>query len=433
MNNAWSATRPLLLGLFALLVLFGGFMAWATITQISGAIIAPGRIEVDQNRQVVQHPTGGVVAEIFVDEGAVVEAGDVLVQLDIEQMESQLTIIEGQLFELMARRGRLEAERDGDDDVRFDAELIDVSALDPNVKELTDGQRNLFHARNESVANEIEQIGQQRAQIINQIEGIEAQESALATQLDLIKEELASQQSLLDRGLAQASSVLALRRQDASLQGQIGELAASKAQARERISELSVQELQLATQRREEAITRLRDLRYQELELVEQRVALKAEIGRQAIRAPVSGIVYNLRVQTPRSVIRSADPVLFIIPQDRPLVIATRVDPLHIEQVNPGQEVNLRFSALDQRTTPELKGQVTLVSADAFEDENRSGLTYYRAEIVLNPGEVDRLPDGQVLIPGMPVEAFLRTDDRTPLAYLVKPLSDYFRRAFRET
>ena len=433
MNDKWSARAPLFLGVFGLVVLFGGFMAWATITLISGAIIAPGRIEVDQNRQIVQHPSGGVVSEIFVQEGDVVQAGDILVQLDTEQMASQLAIIEGQLFELMARRGRLQAERDGAEDVEFDDELIEVAAQDPNVAELSDGQRNLFLARNESVENEIEQLQQQRAQIQNQIGGFQAQEEALATQLELIKEELANQQSLLDRGLAQASSVLALRRQEASLNGQLGELAANTAQARERISELSIQELQLSTRRREEAITRLRDLRYQELELVEQRAALKADLERQAIRAPVSGIVYNLRVQTLRSVIRAADPVLFLIPQDRPLVIATRVDPIHIDQIVPGQSVNLRFSALDQRNTPELQGQVTLVSADAFEDENRSGLTYYRAEIVLDAGEIDRLPEGQVLIPGMPVEAFIRTDDRTPLAYLVKPLADYFNRAFRES
>lgn len=433
MNETWSARAPLVFGMFGLVVLFGGFMAWATITLISGAIIAPGRIEVDQNRQIVQHPTGGVVSEIMVQEGDVVEAGELLVQLDTEQMESQLAIIEGQLYELMARRGRLQAERDGAADVSFDDELIKVAADDADVLELAEGQRNLFLARNESVATEIEQLSQQRAQILNQIGGFESQEGALGTQLELIQEELASQQSLLDRGLAQASSVLALRRQEASLNGQLGELAANKAQARERISELSIEELQLSTRRREEAISRLRDLRYQELELVEQRAALKADIDRQAIRAPVSGIVYNLRVQTLRSVIRAADPVLFLIPQDRPLVIAARVDPIHIDQIVTGQAVNLRFSALDQRTTPELKGQVTLVSADAFEDENRSGLTYYRAEIVLDSGEIERLPDGQVLIPGMPVEAFIRTDDRTPLAYLVKPLADYFNRAFRES
>ena len=212
----------------------------------------------------------------------------------------------------------------------------------------------------------------------------------------------------------------------------MGELAASKAQAQERITELEIQELSLTTQRREEAITTLRDLRYRELEFVEQRSSLIADIERQLIRAPVSGIVYGLRVQTMRSVIRGADPVLYLVPQDRPLVIAARVDPIHIDQIVTGQAVNLRFSALDQRTTPELEGKVTLVSADAFEDE-QVGISYYRAEIILNPGEVEKLTNGQILIPGMPVEAFIRTADRSPLGYLIKPLADYFNRAFRES
>ncbi len=432
-DKTWSATRPILFGFFGLVVLFGGFMTWAVTSQISGAIIASGRIEVDQNRQVVQHPTGGVVAEIMVDEGDQVEAGQILVQLDDQQLQSQLTIVEGQLYELMARRGRLEAERDGTEDVNFEDELLAQGARDADVQDLINGQANLFLARNDSSAQAIEQLTQQRLQITNQIEGIVAQEDSLGEQLALIEQELESQQTLLDRGLAQASSVLALQRNAASLRGQLGELSAQKAQANVRIAEIGVEMVSLTTQRREEAITRLRDLRYRELEFVEQRAALITDIERQSIRAPASGIVYGLQVQTLRSVIRGADPVLYIVPQDRPLVIAARVEPIHIDQIATGQDVNLRFSALDQRKTPELKGQVTLVSADAFDDEQRSGLSYYRAEIVLNPGELARLQDGQVLIPGMPVEAFIRTADRSPLVYLVQPMMDYFNRAFRES
>ncbi|MEP3638627.1 MAG: HlyD family type I secretion periplasmic adaptor subunit [Paracoccaceae bacterium] len=431
-QNNWSAKAPVTIGMIGLVVFFGGFVAWAVITQISGAIIASGRIEVDQNRQIVQHPTGGVVSDIRVQEGDVVIAGDVLIELDKTQLVSQLAIVEGQLYELMARRGRLEAERDGKDELEFEDELLTGAQQNPDIEELVTGQSNLFFARRETSAREKEQMGQRRIQITNQIEGIDAQDVSLQEQLSLIQQELTSQQSLLDRGLAPAGTVLALQRQSASLGGQLGELAASKAQAQERITELEIQELSMTTQRREEAITTLRDLRYRELEFVEQRSSLIADIERQLIRAPVSGIVYGLRVQTMRSVIRGADPVLYLVPQDRPLVIAARVDPIHIDQIVTGQAVNLRFSALDQRTTPELEGKVTLVSADAFEDE-QVGISYYRAEIILNPGEVEKLTNGQILIPGMPVEAFIRTADRSPLGYLIKPLADYFNRAFRES
>lgn len=431
-DTRWSATVPVTLGFLGLVVLLGGFVAWATLTQIAGAIIAPGRIEVDQNRQIVQHPVGGVVSEIAVKEGDSVQAGDLLLQLDVRQLESTLSIVEGQLFELMARRGRLSAERDGRDTITFDAELLSLADTRPEIAELVEGQRNLFFARRDSVARQTEQLAQRADQTRNQIVGITAQEASLARQLELIEQELTAQQSLLDRGLTQASGVLALQRQSASLDGQLGELAAAKAQSEQRITEIEIEVLRLSSTRREEAISRLRDLRARELELVEERQSLLAEIEQMQIRAPVSGIVYGMRVQTLRSVVRGADPVLFLIPQDRPLVIAARVDPIHIDQIITGQQVNLRFSALDQRTTPELVGQVAIVSADAFEDEN-IGISYYRAEITLNPGELSKLADGQVLLPGMPVEAFIRTADRSPMAYLVKPLADYFNRAFRES
>ena len=431
-EKAWSARAPVLFGLFGLIVLFGGFALWATQSNIAGAIIASGRIEVDRNRQVVQHPTGGVVSEIAVQEGDTVKAGDLLLALDDRQAQSQLAIIEGQLYELMARRGRLEAERDQTDEVVFEDELMQAGAGNPDLEELISGQRNLFFARRDSVAGETEQLQKRQGQIQNQIDGIEAQEKALALQLGFIEEELTNQKALLEKGLAQATRVLALQRQQASLDGQLGELAANKAQAEGRITEIDLEVLKLASARREEAITRLRDLRYRELELVEQRASLLQDIDKLQIRAPVSGIVYAMRVQTPRSVIRGADPVLFLIPQDRPLVIVAQVDPIHIDEVHVGQQVNLRLSALDQRSTPELVGEVALISADAFEDETL-GRTYYRAEITLNPGELEKLKAGEVLIPGMPVEAFIRTADRTPMAYLIKPFADYFKRAFRET
>lgn len=431
-SNTWSVKVPVLIGFFALIGLFGGFVAWGTMTQIAGAIISPGRIEVDQNRQVVQHQMGGTVAQILVVEGDIVKAGDVLLRLDDQQLQSQLAIAEGQLFELMARRGRLSAERDSVDTVTFDDVLISVGTANPDISELIKGQTNLFFARRDSVARETEQLGKREAQIGNQIAGIDAQKTSLARQLELIQQELEAQEMLLDRGLAQAGTVLALQRQEASLFGQLGELAASKAQAEGRITEIDLEVLKLATGRREEAITRLRDLRSQELELTERRGALLLEIAQLDIRAPVSGIVYGMQVQTMRSVIRPADPVLYLIPQDRPLLIVARVDPIHIDKIILGQEVNLRFSALDQRTTPELVGQVILISADAFEDD-ASGITYYRAEISLNSGEVSKLNDGDTLIPGMPVEAFIRTQDHSPIEYLIKPMADYFNRAFRES
>lgn len=430
-DAAWSAKRPMIIGLIGLVMLVGGFGTWAAMTEISGAIIASGRIEVDQNRQVVQHPDGGVVEAILVEEGDHVEAGEVLLRLDDTQLTSQLSITESQLFELMARRGRLEAERDSEREIAFAPLLIEVAQDHADAADLMAGQTRLMQARAVSIARETEQLEKRRAQIADQIVGIDAQQTALGRQLELIEKELADQQSLLDRGLAQATRVLSLQREQARLSGTMGDLAAQKAQAGGRITEIDVEILKLGSQRREDAITQLRDLQYRELELREERRALIEQMSRLEITAPVSGVVYGMQVFALRSVIRPADPVLFIVPQDRPLVINAQVPPIHIDKIHVGQDVTLRFSALDQRRTPELVGQVGLISADAFQDE-ATQQSYYRAEIILSEGEQAKLPEGVTLIPGMPVESFIRTADRTPIAYLVKPFTDYFTKAFRE-
>lgn len=422
----------MILGLICLAILVGGFGYWSATTQISGAVIAPGQIEVDQNRQVVQHPDGGVVAEILVDEGDVVAEGDTLIRLDPTLLQSELTIVEDQFFELAARRARLRAERDGADEITFDPEVLEAAAENESVAELVEGQRNLFDARSESIQREIEQLGKRSEQIADQVRGIDAQQVALERQLELIEQELVDQQALLDRGLAQASRVLSLQREQARLAGQVGQLTAQKAQAEGRITEINIEVIKLDTQRREEAITTLRDLQTNERELAENRNALLERLSRMEVKAPVSGVVYGMQVFAKRSVIRSAEPVLYLIPQDRPLVIATQVEVIHIDKVFVNQEVTLRFSALDQRETPELFGHVVKLSPDAFQDE-ATRQSYYRAEIVLQDGEMDRLPQNVTLIPGMPVEAFIKTNDRTPLAYLTKPFMDYFSKAFRES
>ena len=431
-DSTWSARKPVLIGLFGLLILVGGFGVWAVRSNLAGAIVASGRIEVDRNRQIVQHLDGGVVAEILVDEGDTVKEGDTLIRLDSTLLRSQKTIVEGQLFELMSRRARLEAERDGAEGLTFDAELAEIARNRPEVADLLAGQERLFNARRESVARETEQLEKRRSQIQSQIKGIKAQQKSLDRQLALINKELVSQQTLLDRGLAQAGRVLNLQRNVASLEGQIGELIAAQAQAEGRITEIDIEVLKLGTRRREDAITRLRDLQYRELELAEQRRSLQEQLNRLDITAPVSGIVYGLRVQTVHSVIRPADPLMFLVPQDRPLIITATVEPIHIDQLFVGQDVTMQFSGLDQRTTPQLFGTVDKVSADAFEDQ-KTGRTFYRVEMALNDGEMDRLPKGTVLIPGMPVQTFIRTRDQSPMAYLIRPLAQYFIKAFRES
>lgn len=429
-EGRFPSAMPTFVGLVTVAALMLGLGVWAVGSRIDGAVVAPGRIVVERNRQIVQHPEGGVVEEILVREGDTVAEGQLLIRLDPELTQSELSVVENQLYEVMARRGRLEAERDDAEAITFDPELLAVAAGDPTFAELVDGQERLFEARLESLRQSITQFENQEMQLENQIGGIDAQLAALQQQQALTQEELTMQQGLLDRGLTEGSRVLNLRREEARLLGLAGEFTARRAEAMERIAEIRIQTVRLQSDRREQAITALRDLQITELGLIERRNSLLTRLERADIRAPVAGIVYDLRVLGRESVIRAADPLLFIVPQDRPLVIEAQVDTINVNEVHVGQEVIMRFRTIESQATPDLYGTIMSISPDAFEDPN-SGQSYYRTEVMLPEAELAKLPEGQILIPGMIVDTFIRTGEHSPLAYLAAPLSRYFGTAMR--
>ncbi len=429
--NPWSARMPLLVGFISLAVLVLGVGTWSATANIAGAIVSSGRIEVEANRQVVQHPDGGVVSEILADDGDLVQAGNVLIRFDDALLRSDLKIVEDQLFEMIARRGRLSAERDGQKEIIFDSELTDAAEGSEEINGLIIGQVNLFDARRAALGDEVAQLRERQTQIRLQIEGTEAQLAAVTTQLGLMSQELKDQQSLLEQGLTQAGKVLALQREQAGLQGSIGELIAGIAESRGRIAEIEIEVLKQGSALREEANTTLRDMQFRENELREKAVSLHETLDRMDLRAPVSGIVYGMTVHAVRSVVRGAEPVMYIVPQNTPWVIASKIEVIQIDSVHVGQDVMLTFAAFDSRTTPQLEGTITKVSADAFSDE-RTGQSFYTAEIMPKEGELVKLKDLAV-VPGMPVTAFIQTGDRTALSYLLKPFTDYFSKAFRET
>jgi len=429
-SDGWSARGYIRLGLFCVILLGAGLGGWAATARLQGAVIASGQLQVESRRQVVQHPDGGVVEEILVREGDLVQAGDVLVRLDGTNLRSELAVLESKLYELMARRGRLVAEQTDRETIRFDPELIEVAKANPNVQALLDGQQALFAARLKTMGREIEVMRERQGQIREQITGSKAEIASLDRQRALIAEELDSQRGLLDKGLAQASRVLALEREAARLDGERGRLVAQTAKLKGEASQLEIEILRLRATRREEAITKLRDLGYRELELEERRLALKEQLSRLDVRAPVGGVVLDMSVHALQAVIRPAEPILHIVPTDSALVVNAEINPTHIDSVHRGQEAVLRFSAFSTRTTPVLYGTVSKVSPDAFADEE-TRRSFYRAEILLKEGEVAKL-EGQELVAGMPVEVFIQTGERTPIQYLLKPITDYLSRAMRE-
>ena len=430
-RRIWSAKRPVLIGLLTVILLVGGFGAWSVMTNIDGAIVAPGVIQVEQNRQVVQHLDGGVVSAIHVTEAQTVKAGDLLIQLDGNRIQSELAIVEGQLFDSQARRARLVAERDDLAQPDFPQDLLDLATTRSDVADMIEGQRRLFTARLETVDAQVSQLNKRMDQIKSQVEGIDAQTAAIADQIALVVPEVADQQKLLDKGLTQSVRLIDLKREVARLEGNKGELEGNRAQAEGRATEIELQILQLKSARREEANTQLRDMGDKTLELAGRRRVLAEQVARLDIRAPVSGIVLGLQVTTPNSVIRPAEPVLYIIPQDRPLIIVAQVAPIHVDEIHVGQSVRVVFAAFSSRTTPPLMGHLVTVSADAMSDQATKS-SFYRAEIELEPGEIEKL-NGQILIPGMPVQAFISTGNRSPMTYLLKPFMDYFNEAFRES
>ncbi|SIO59987.1 HlyD family secretion protein [Rhodovulum sp. ES.010] len=425
-----SARLPLVVGAVAILLLVGGLGVWSIATNIAGAVVATGTVKVESERQVVQHPDGGVVGEILAKDGDEVKAGDVLLRLDGTFLRSELAIVERQLFEIEVRKARLMAERDGVETLDI-GEVSGFDNLDPDwIRGQIEGQKSLFVARRAALAQELEQIDEQKTQIENQIEGSKAQIAALERQLGLVERELTDKETLFAQNLVPVGQVLALQRDEAGLEGDIGRLTSQVAESRARISELSVQALRLAESRREEAITQLRDLQYSEIELEERRLSLIEQLSRLDVRSPTDGVVFGSSIFAVRAVVQPAEPMMYVVPGGQALLVSARIETTDIDQVFPGQPVFLRLTTFDARTTPEVPGEVLRISADALTDE-ATKQTYYEAVILPDTSVLEDMP-GVELLPGMPAEAFLRTRDRTPLSYLLRPIAVYFERAFRE-
>jgi len=334
------------------------------------------------------------------------------------------------LVELRARAARLAAERDGAATLTLPSESLRFAENNAAVSGTIEGQKNLFAARLATLNEATQSNEEQKLQIANEILGQKAQIGALYEQIALLAGELADAEALRQKGLIQASRVTAIKREKASLTGQKGELEANVARNLGRIAQIDVEIIGIAAKRREEAVTELGDIEPRIAGLDEEYKALQTKLARLTLTAPTEGLVQDLRVYSLGAIIRPADPVLFIIPQEEELMITAKIGAHQIDQVFAGMQVVLRFSAFDAGTTPEINAEVARVSADVTTDE-RSGAQYYTTEIRMSREETARLGDRR-LLPGMPVEVFIQTGERSPLSYFAKPFADYFEHAFRE-
>ncbi len=419
----------LLAGLSVLVLLGGGMGGWAATTELAGAVVAPGSVVVDSHIKKVQHPTGGVVGAIRVRDGDRVQAGELVVRLDDTITRANLAVITKALNELAARQGRLEAERDGLSTISVRPELRGRSA-DQEIAMLLRGEQSLFKLRHEAREGLRAQLKERIGQLHEQITGLQEQTGAKADEIKLIQNELEGVRGLWRKNLVPISRVTQLEREATRLKGERGQLMATIAQAKGRISETELQNIQIDQDLRSEVAKELREIQAKSAELIEKRVAAEDHLKRIDIRAPQAGIVHQLSVHTVGGVIAGGDPLMLIVPEADELAIEVKVAPQDIDQLTIGQEAVLRLSAFNQRTTPQIKGTVSLVAADLTQDQ-KTGTVFYTARITVERDEMARL-HGLKLVPGMPVEAFIQTGQRTALSYLIKPLSDQITRAFRE-
>jgi len=410
-------------------VLFASGVLWLVFAQLSGAVVAMGKLVVESNVKDVQHSEGGIVGQINVKNGDRVAAGDLLIRLDDTMARASLGIVETQLSSLIARRMRLTGERDSLPALEVPVAFVGRQS-ESKISELIAAEVSLFAARKNSLEGEKEQLRQKLSQLSETVTGLTAQKTANEEERHHIVDELTGLETLFAKQLVPITRVAALRRERASLDGRHGELTAQIAATRMQISETEMQILQLDRDRQTEVLGELTDIDQQIAQLMQREIALRDKLRRIDIRAPYDGTVYQLAVHTVGGVIAPGDRIMGIVPDQDELVIEAKVDPRDIEQVIVGQKALLRFTAFNQRTTPELTGQVSFVSADLDRDE-LTGETYYNVRVRIEAGEVAKL-EGRELVPGMPVETFLATGERSALSYLFKPLSDQFARAFRE-
>lgn len=429
MNSRRSIKRHLLAGVTVVAVLVGAVGGWAGTTEISGAVVAPGAFVVESNVKKVQHPTGGIVGELRVQDGDRVKLGDIVMRLDATVTQANLAIVRKTIDEFESRQARLEAERDGAEEVVFPPELL-ARKSHPDIERLIAGERKVFESRKIARAGQKSQLRERTLQLREEIQGLNGQIAAKKRETELIGQELEGVRDLWRKNLVPIQRVTALERDAARLEGERGSLVAATAQTKGKISEIELQIIQIDQDLRSEVARELREIQGKLSEYVERKIAAEDQLKRIDIRAPQDGTVHQLNVHTVGGVVSPAEPIMLVVPEADMLTIEIKIAPQDIDQIRFGQRAVLRLSAFNQRTTPEIYGEVSRISADLTTDQ-RTGLSHYTVRIAVPPDELARLK-GLRVMPGMPVESFIQTADRTVISYLTKPLTDHVFKAFRE-
>lgn len=416
--------------LFLAVGLLGALIYWAFSAQIGGAVIASGRVTVESNVKTIQHSEGGYISEILVKDGDRVDANQVLIRLDQTDAVAELAVVIDQLNAAIAIEARLLSE--ADDFAHYEIANEDMLLVVPSDKfyRFEHVQKKLLETSKASFDGRSQQLTEQIHQTQEQALGLESQLQAIDMELALVSKDLERLQKLRDQGMVVEERLTTLRRSKVRLQGERGAVSSEVARSLLSISELRLQELQLQDDTRRNALSELETVRQEKLRLIQLKVKAENRLQRLDIRTPQAGIVHNMQISTLDGVVKSGEILMSLLPDQDTLVVEARLLPTDIDQVFVGQTATLMFTSFNMRTTPQLNGTVSRVSPDISLDD-ATGEAYYLVRLTIPLEELGRLRDQQI-VPGMPVDAFILTGERTLINYIVQPIMDHLQRAMRE-
>lgn len=429
-NTDKSIRSTQILGFGSLALMIAVFGVWTEFASLNGAVIAPATIVAESYSKKVQHREGGNVLRILVRDGDAVAEGQELVLLDPTEIKAEFGIVNSQLNELLIKRARLSAQRDGDESFALPVAL-QANASDPDVTDILNGQRHLLLSTLQTATSKKGQLKEQLGQLSDQIDGVKAQIISNKKQFVLITSELINLRSLQTQGLVPTSRVSTMEREAARLEGEAGQYTSSKAAAEAKMGEIKLQIIQVDEELRNAALTELRDVETKIDEMEQRKVSATSRLSRMAIKAPIAGTIYQLTVHTEGGVVGPGETLMMIVPQGDDLVLQAQVTPNDIDNVHLGQTAKVKFNAFNARVTPDINAEITQVAADTSRADAQSP-PYYMVRLTIAAAEIKKLGSNK-LKPGMSAEAFIQTESRTPFSYLVQPLMDQFSHAMRES
>lgn len=428
-NSAPILGGPAIFGLVTILLFFGGFTAWTLFAPLESAAIAFGQVSVETNRKTIQHLEGGIVSEIHVTDGDVVEAGQLLIQLDDTQARANLDLLQGRYDATLAKEARLQSERDGLEEVHFPNALLSRED-NGNIAEILDAQRRVFLAKQTSLSDRRAIMEQNIAQYEAEIIGLQGEINSQNDLITFSDEEIKDNQSLFKKGLVGKQRMLELQREAAEVRGKRSSNYASVARIKQRIASTRMEISELDTIRLNEVVDELQTVKAEIYDYQEKIYAAEFVLKRTKIVAPLPGVVVDMNVRTIGGVISPGESLLDIVPTNVRLIIEAKVNPNDIDVVKEGLNANVKFTAFSQRNVQPVEGKVITVSADSLKDD-RTGEVYYSAKIILT-GDLTKALGDEEIYPGMQAEVMILTGSQTTIDYFLHPIEQSFSHAFRE-